>query len=650
MSSERLAIADLGRIFQGESISGLSEWQLLERYLERRDELAFEALVTRHGPMVLGICRRMLGASPEAEDAFQATFLVLIRRARDLGPRDAIGPWLYGVATRVASRARTQVSRSRRLQTAPLEFAIPDRSGSTVEPDLVEILDQELSRLPGKYRSPLVLCYLEGRTHEEAARDLQWPLGTVKGRLARARDLLRTRLARRGFAPSAGVIGVLSSPDLRIALDRPLVGHAVGASVRLAAGQSVAQVVSQSVTSLVEGVLATMFLSKIKWAALAAVAAGFAFTSAAVLGRQDAETKLAQVQTKAKVSVEPEESQKVAAPQGPVQRGGMMGGMRKKRHAVEVVEGEEGRAGDPRSRRILEKLAEPISMSFNSETPLDDVLKYIKQATTSPTYSGIPIYVDPKGLQEAERSVNSTIQIDLEGIPLRRTLQLLLTQLGLAYYVEDGILVITSEDSASQQHLPPSMASPPPIFEMQEKAERGELSVTEMKEVVELLKLRNEVFRLKSGEDSESKGEHGKSSETAKPSAGSDRRTDQGPAGADPALEGREAGEEGGRDQGRPGARIAKGVVKAYSLGKTRGIREGRADPRNRVSAPDGRDRGLRAFPDTPPHSTRHPPPVTAGSDGVRGLHRDRETGPKRSERSAPRRRPRPPGSQRPAG
>src|SRR5262245_54753476 len=169
MSPQRLAIPELGRIFQGGSISGLSEWQLLERYLERRDQAAFEALVTRHGPMVLGVCRRMLGGSCEADDTFQATFLILVRRARDLGPRDAIGPWLYGVATRVAARARAQASRRRRYEITLPEFPVLDRSGSALDPDLTEILDQEVSRLPAKYRSPLVLCYLEGRTHEEAA-------------------------------------------------------------------------------------------------------------------------------------------------------------------------------------------------------------------------------------------------------------------------------------------------------------------------------------------------------------------------------------------------------------------------------------------------------------------------------------------------
>src|SRR6516162_6891022 len=122
MSYQRLATPDIDRIFRGETVSGLSEWQLLERYLERRDEVAFEALVARHGPMVLAVCRRMLVDQSDVDDAFQATFLVLVRRARQLGPRDAIGPWLHGVAARVAMRARAEAARRRRHEPIALEF------------------------------------------------------------------------------------------------------------------------------------------------------------------------------------------------------------------------------------------------------------------------------------------------------------------------------------------------------------------------------------------------------------------------------------------------------------------------------------------------------------------------------------------------
>jgi hypothetical protein len=390
-----------------------------------------------------------------------------------------------------------------------MEFPVLDRGGSRVDPDIVEVLDQELSRLPPKYRSPLVLCYLEGRTHEEAARDLQWPLGTVKGRLARARDLLRSRLSRRGFAPSAGIVGVLSSPDLAAVLDRPLAERTVEASIRLAAGQTVGQVVSRSITSLVEGVLATMFLNKMKWAALAAVATGFALTTAAVLGRQPgggAGPRARGVAQPPPVVEEFKTAVKKAGRPAPAANAGS---------DVLLTVPDDRRANDPRTHQILQKLEEPISMSFAAETPLEDVLKYIKQATTTPTISGISIYVDPIGLQEAERSLKSTIQIDLEGVPLRRTLQLMLAQLGLVYFVEDGLLVITS-DSAETVHLPPSMSRPSPILQRAEKAERGELSADEMEELIQAFKLRHEVMRLASGEGAT---EHRQAAEAAKKSA-----------------------------------------------------------------------------------------------------------------------------------
>jgi len=150
---------------------------------------------------------------------------------------------------------------------------------------------------------------------------------------------------------------------------------------------------------------------------------------------------------------------------------------------------------DPKSRAILAKLEEPVAMSFPNETPLEDVLKYIKQATTGPGYSGIPIYVDPLGLQEAEKTTSSTVCIDLEGVPLRRTLQLMLSQLDLAYFVDDGILVITSRES-EQLGLPPAMLGPSPFVKKQGKAESGEMTLQEMKEFAEELKVKTEIMKL----------------------------------------------------------------------------------------------------------------------------------------------------------
>ena len=154
------------------------------------------------------------------------------------------------------------------------------------------------------------------------------------------------------------------------------------------------------------------------------------------------------------------------------------------------------RGKDPKSRLVLAKLEEPVSMSFVEDTPLEDVLKYIKQATTSMTYAGIPIYVDPIGLQEADKSMTSTVgNLDLEGVPLRRTLQLLLNQLDLVYFVDDGALCITSKKSMDRFDFT-AVHEPTPLILRAEKAERGELSLTEMKDLVELVKTRAEVRKL----------------------------------------------------------------------------------------------------------------------------------------------------------
>src|SRR4051812_2861450 len=154
-------LKQIQRLFHGGSVGGLSEWELLDRYATRRDESAFEALVARHGPMVLGVCRRVLDDPHAVEDAFQATFLVLVRRAGSLGPHDAIGPWLYGVARRVALGAGAEAARrrSREVPAARAEgAALADEPGRG---ELARILDEELGRLPEKYRAPVVLCYLE---------------------------------------------------------------------------------------------------------------------------------------------------------------------------------------------------------------------------------------------------------------------------------------------------------------------------------------------------------------------------------------------------------------------------------------------------------------------------------------------------------
>jgi RNA polymerase sigma factor (sigma-70 family) len=198
VSFKQRALRQLDRLFR-EGVGPDGDGALLARYLAQGDESAFSALVARHGPMVLGVCRRLLVNSHDADDAFQATFLVLVRKAAQLRDPDRLGPWLYGVANRVASKAR-----KRRKAHDPLVDTASVSAAPSDWHDLRPILDAELCRLSHRHREVLVLCFLEGATAEEASRRLGCPVGTVKSRLARGRESLRARLVQRGVAP-AGV-------------------------------------------------------------------------------------------------------------------------------------------------------------------------------------------------------------------------------------------------------------------------------------------------------------------------------------------------------------------------------------------------------------------------------------------------------------
>ena len=181
--------------------------------MSRREEVVFEAIVQRHGPMVWGVCRRVLRDHHDAEDAFQATFLVLARKAASVMPREKLGNWLYGVACQTAMKARATTSKRRAREKQVPEMPEPEGGREDRRDDLLPLLDQELSRLPEKYRMPIVLCDLEGKTHRQAAEQLGWPIGTVSGRLSRARSMLAERLTRRGVTLAGGSLAVLLSQD-----------------------------------------------------------------------------------------------------------------------------------------------------------------------------------------------------------------------------------------------------------------------------------------------------------------------------------------------------------------------------------------------------------------------------------------------------
>ena len=601
------------QLFGPGTASGLSEWQLLDRYASRRDEAAFEALVARHGPMVLGVCRRLLRDPADVDDAFQATFLVLVRKAGSLGERDVLARWLYGVAHRVALRARSDTARRRARELAgdPIEPAMT--SGDPERDELGAMLLDEVRRLPEKYRSPVVLCYLEGRTHEQAAAELRWPVGTVKGRLSRARDRLRGRLARRGATPSAVLLVQSLTGDASAAIPPGLLAATARSARAVATRGLAAGAVSPQVSSLAQGLLRSMTMTKLMtMGAAALLAAGLLGTGGAIRARQvpaprpvadradpgpgtvaaneagtsvpappeaprppttsgdsspgastDARVKLAETifnnQMRRYLAGELEDPEvldrwshrilladvatratpaaRVAAAEAHLDRMRSLAGVAQARTdagrlskadaaiasyflvAAEAEVAREragppagrdldpgakaGKAGDgsSRSRAIQAKLDSPIAITFRSETPLEDVIKYIKQATAGGDLpQGLPIYVDPVGLQEADKTLASTVQIDLEGLPVRRALGLMMDQLGLRFTVDDGLLIISSGDRIGQLKGAGQHQEPAPFVQMQEKLERGEYTIQELAELKKQLTLKNEVERLIQGE------------------------------------------------------------------------------------------------------------------------------------------------------
>jgi RNA polymerase sigma factor (sigma-70 family) len=246
--------------------AGMTDGQLLGQFVTHRNEAAFEALVRRHGPMVLGVCRRLLRDPHDAEDAFQATFLVLARKAASVSPPEMVGNWLYGVARTTAIRARAANAKRRVRERQVADMPEPKVRQKGLPDGLLQVLDDELARLPDKFRMAIVLCDLEGRTRREVARQLKIPEGTLSSRLTTARRMLANRLARHGLVVSGGALAVAVSHGAASAgVPASLVIPTVKAATLAAAGQqAVASVVSAQVVSLTEGVIRTMLLTKLK--------------------------------------------------------------------------------------------------------------------------------------------------------------------------------------------------------------------------------------------------------------------------------------------------------------------------------------------------------------------------------------------------
>jgi RNA polymerase sigma factor (sigma-70 family) len=262
---------DLQTLFGVGVMGTVSDGQLLDRFLVEGDEAVFEAIVRRHGQMVWGVCRRVLGDHHDTEDAFQATFLVLARKAASIMPRGHLGNWLHGVACQTAMKARAKRSKRRGREIHVPEMPEPMAKLDGPRAELAELLDRELRRLPARYRTPVILCDFEGRTHKEAAGQLGWPIGTVSSRLSRARSMLARRLSRQGVSLTVSSLAVLMAEESASAsMPTGLIGFTVRAASLIAAGgtaTATAGVVPAGLVTLMEEVMKMMVLSKIKVAA-----------------------------------------------------------------------------------------------------------------------------------------------------------------------------------------------------------------------------------------------------------------------------------------------------------------------------------------------------------------------------------------------
>ncbi|HEV3260671.1 MAG TPA: sigma-70 family RNA polymerase sigma factor [Gemmataceae bacterium] len=280
-----LALQHLRQLIRQGAAAELPDTALLERFVGQRDEAAFEVLVWRHGPMVLSLCQRLLHNPHDAEDVLQATFLTLARKAGSIRKRESLGSWLYKVAYRIALHAKARAANSGAAAGAMQDVPAAEGPDEDVWQQVRPLLDEAIQRLPEKYRTPIVLCYLQGKTNREAAAQIGCPIGTVCTRLARARGLLRRQLARHGVALSAALLGtVLSRHAVSAAASTPLVVSTVKAACLLAAGQTgAAGLISANVASLVQGASKAMFLTKLKITAVLLLAAGVVAAGAGVL-------------------------------------------------------------------------------------------------------------------------------------------------------------------------------------------------------------------------------------------------------------------------------------------------------------------------------------------------------------------------------
>ncbi|HEV3163520.1 MAG TPA: sigma-70 family RNA polymerase sigma factor [Isosphaeraceae bacterium] len=424
-------LRQIDTLFRVGTVAGLTDGQLLERFRAgeaEAAEVAFGALLERHGPMVLGVCKRVLNNPHDTEDAFQATFLVLLRRAGSIRSQDAVGHWLYGVARRVAIRAKQQAANRQTFDAATPEAADPRTSADRLE-DEIALLHEEIARLPAQLRAPVVLCYLQGMSYEAAARCLRLTESSVRGRLARARERLRFRLSRRGVTHS--MMALAASPE---AVPHVLKEKLLQAATQLAAGRATAGIVSLPAAALAEGLLRSMFMTKLKWIAATLLVAGLVPTGLALTARggSGAPQEPGAPPAAGHVQAPPDQAKPKPRDDVPDPFDSNVA------HHLDGLNAE--------TKMINYKLDQPVNMELPERTTLQEFLKHVKSISQGPADHGISIYVEPEGLRGTKLFENQAPvgPVSVKGVPLRTVLRMVLRNGDLSYVVKDGLLIIDS--------------------------------------------------------------------------------------------------------------------------------------------------------------------------------------------------------------
>jgi RNA polymerase sigma factor (sigma-70 family) len=398
--------------------------QLLDLFRTRRDETsdeAFRVLVERHGAMVHAVCRRVLGTSSDCDDAFQATFLVLVQKARSIRKGDSLASWLHGVALRASRRARDQGRRRRSIvQSADHEALARHADREEVSLDASAAIHEEIERLPSRLREPLILCCLEGRSYEEAARALGLNEPSLRGRLHRGRKKLEARLKQRGELgrESLGSAWLAGGPA-------PKLLEVVVSQAARSLGSSLP--IPDSINTLAKGAIFAMSISSIKSMAAATALVGVFVLGTAVVAQQGKEA--------------PTEAAERSAEQAPTAK------------ASEPARKPTKEEIEKLNAMIAEALDQPFRTALPTPLTLEGLLKTIKQDSAKTGYSGIAIYVDSIGLSEAELTLLSELPGDWNRFNMGHVLEQSLRILKLDYFINDGFLMISSSQNVLRKKL-----------------------------------------------------------------------------------------------------------------------------------------------------------------------------------------------------